>query len=392
VTTDSSLPPPLRRVAFYLHSLEEGGAQRRTLRLAQSLWERGISVDLLLVSDQGPLRALLPTGVRVLRVGHLLSRLPWIRSRRVRQVHAAVPQIALYLRRVRPDVLVAAANHTAIATVRAHRLARCPGVALVLRVSNALTSRERARGDTRSRQMRTALRHVDAVAAVSRELAAETQALCTTPAPAVMRVVNPVIDAPAVADLRKAIHRPRSDADASPCVIGVGRLVPQKDFSTLLQAFARLPASMDARLLILGDGPERSNLATLARTIGIAARVEFAGQVADPLPHLCRADLFVLSSRWEGMPGSLIEAMACGCAVVSTDIAGAREVLHDGALAPLVPAGDTEAMTAAMRATLERRPDTMRLVNRAQEYSFDAAANDFLGVLECACARREERG
>lgn len=382
----------IRRVAFYLHALEEGGAQRRTVTLAQQLAERGIAVDLLVVNADGPLRALVPPNVSVRPVGAALSTLPWIRSQRRRQVRAAVPEIALYLRRVRPDVLVAAANHTALATERAHRLARCPDVALVLRVSNPLTSRSRSNQAKRDRSMERALRNVDAVATVSQSLVREAESLCTgEPRPAIRAVLNPVVDSGAIRRLRESAPPRREAADALPRVTGMGRLVEQKDFTTLIRAFAEVVATRPARLRILGEGPLRGELESLADQLGIRDRVELPGHVIDPLPQLHASDVYVLSSRWEGMPSSLIEAMACGCRVVSTDLPPAREVLLDGELAPLVPVGDVAAMARALREALEIRNGTAALVARAERFSYESATDDFLAVLELARSRRLAR-
>jgi glycosyltransferase involved in cell wall biosynthesis len=382
----------IRRVAFYLHALEEGGAQRRILTLAQCLAERGIAVDLLVVKAEGPLRALVPPQVSVRPVGALLSALPWIRAQRRRQVRAAVPEIALYLRRLRPDVLVAAANHTALASERAHRLAGCADVALVLRVSNPLTSRTRTNQVKRDQAMERALRNVDVVATVSQSLALEAESLCVgEPRPEIRAVLNPVVDGDAARRLREAGPPRRDPGDPVRIVTGMGRLVEQKDFDTLIRAFAEVARVLPVRLRILGEGPLRSDLEALVAQLGVRDRVELPGHVDDPLPQLHASDVYVLSSRWEGMPSSLIEAMACGCRVVSTDLPPTREVLLDGKLAPLVPVRDVPAMARALREALEARTGTEDLVRQAERFTYQSAADDFLAVLEVARARRRAR-
>lgn len=372
------------RVAMFIHSLEEGGAQRRTLTLAGLLGARGIDVRLVVVSDRGPLRPLVPPGVEVNVIGGRLARLPWFKNRRVRQVNAAIPALALYLRRERPDVLCAAANHTALAASMAHWISGCADVALVFRVSNALVSRPRKRQAMRNKAMRAALRRVDAVAALSNALAGEVEALCSSPRPEIRTVVNPVIDLQRMDAAQEGAAR-----KVSRRVVSLGRAVPQKDFATLIHAFALLPPDLGAQLVILGDGPERERLGELSVRLGRAGSVTLPGHVLDPIPCLREADLFVLSSAWEGLPGTLIEAMACGCAVISTDIPGAREVLLDGTLAPLVPVGDAAAMAREIEKALRTPPDTTALVRRSHDFSYESAATQFLDVLMLAHERRK---
>jgi glycosyltransferase involved in cell wall biosynthesis len=166
-----------------------------------------------------------------------------------------------------------------------------------------------------------------------------------------------------------------------PIILGVGRLAGLKDFPTLLRAFARLRARRPARLVILGDGPHRRRLAWLARRLGLAADVDLAGWAANPYAFYAAADLFVLSSRAEGLPNALLEAMACGCPVVSTDCpSGPREILDGGRLAPLVPVGDPAALAEAIDRALATPPDRAALQRRARAFSMDASAEAHLDL------------
>jgi glycosyltransferase involved in cell wall biosynthesis len=151
-------------------------------------------------------------------------------------------------------------------------------------------------------------------------------------------------------------------------VLGVGSLTPRKDFPTLLRAFARLERR-DARLLLLGEGPERPALAALAGELGISDRLDMPGFVPNPFAYMARAAVFVLSSTLEGLPGALVQALACGCPSVSTDCpSGPREVLEGGALGPLVPVGDDAAMAEAIAAVLASPPPREALKRAAARY------------------------
>jgi glycosyltransferase involved in cell wall biosynthesis len=170
--------------------------------------------------------------------------------------------------------------------------------------------------------------------------------------------------------------------DAVPTVLGIGELCARKDFATLIRAFARLRAERPCRLVILGEGRQRQPLEALVRELGLAADVCLPGFVANPYPQLARAALFVLSSRCEGLPVALIEALACGTPAVSTDCpSGPRELLQGGRVGALVPVGDIDALVAAMTATLEKPPAAEVLRAAASPYAVQAAAGAYLDAL-----------
>jgi len=165
-------------------------------------------------------------------------------------------------------------------------------------------------------------------------------------------------------------------------ILGAGRLTPQKDFVTLIRAFARVRAQHPARLVILGDGKQRGEILGLAHRLGIAADLDLPGFVDNPFAWMSRSAVFVLSSVWEGFPGVLIEAMTCGCPVVSTDCpSGPVEIVDGGRYGRLVPVGDDEAMAAAILASLRDPGSPEMLRARAAEFSVDQAIDRYLEVL-----------
>jgi len=165
-------------------------------------------------------------------------------------------------------------------------------------------------------------------------------------------------------------------------LLAVGRLVPQKDYPTLLRAFARVRSVEQVRLVILGEGRQRRSLERLVRRLGIADAVQLPGYVDNPYAYMAHAAAMVLSSAWEGIGNVLIEALACGCPVVSTDCpGGTAEVLGHGAYGKLVAVGDVDALAQAMAEILSETPDRERLRARAQEFSIDHIADSYLAVL-----------
>ncbi|MEZ5665411.1 MAG: glycosyltransferase [Burkholderiaceae bacterium] len=165
-------------------------------------------------------------------------------------------------------------------------------------------------------------------------------------------------------------------------LLAVGTLKPIKGYDTLLEAFARLRAHADVRLLILGEGGERTGLEALVQRLGLQGQVFLPGFVQDPTPYFQRADLHVLSSSGEGLPTVLIEALAAGTPIVSTDCpSGPREILADGRFGQLVPVGDAAALAEAMAQSLASNHDHDALKARAQDFSIDKAVDQYEALL-----------
>ncbi len=183
---------------------------------------------------------------------------------------------------------------------------------------------------------------------------------------------RPVVCIPNPIQPARVDHAPaRRPWPLGPTVMGMGRLHASKGFDLLLRAFARCaPACPDWRLVILGEGPERPVLEALALELGVAQRVHLPGLVAEPLPLLNQADLFVMSSRYEGFPMALCEAMSAGLPVIASDCsAGVRQIVRPGLDGVLAPAGDLEGLTQAMLWLMQDAPARARLAARAPEVS-----------------------
>jgi glycosyltransferase involved in cell wall biosynthesis len=168
-------------------------------------------------------------------------------------------------------------------------------------------------------------------------------------------IYNPSVMASEVLEKAKSpLDHPWFKPDQPPVLIAIGRLEQQKDYPTMIKAFAEVRQAQPARLLILGEGRDRISLEKLIKEYGLDQDVSLPGFVSNPYAYLSRADLFVLSSRWEGLPTVLIEALCCGTQVVSTDCpSGPREILKDGKYGRLTPVGDVGALAAAINLSLK---------------------------------------
>ncbi|MCC5859281.1 MAG: glycosyltransferase [Ectothiorhodospiraceae bacterium] len=195
-------------------------------------------------------------------------------------------------------------------------------------------------------------------------------------------IYNPTVTPCIPERAARGVDHPWLQGDGPPVIMGAGRLTAQKDFSTLIAAFARLRARFPARLIILGDGPLREPLQREAEQAGVGEDVSFPGYVADPMPYLARAALFALSSRYEGLANVVIEALAVGTPVVSTNCpSGPEEILMRGELGPLVPVGDEEALADAMLSTLQRPPAPELLRKGLDRFQSGKVATQYLQLM-----------
>jgi glycosyltransferase involved in cell wall biosynthesis len=366
-------------LAFHIFDMRMGGAQGNTARLVNALSERGWKVDLVLSAAEGPLldevsprvNVIALDGPRPARTARALPR--WCRET------ATIAALARYVRARRPAILFAAANHVHFSTIIAHGLAGGPGH-VALRVTNAIR-RNGARWPYRpiyTLAARTLFPRAAAAIAVSDGLKGDMIAACGLPAARVRMIPEPVIAPDFQRRMAVPVDHPWFRDTTVPVLVGAGRMVPQKDFTTLLRAFAMASGARPMRLALFGDGPERPALERLAAELGVAARVYFAG-FTDALPaYLRQARLFVLSSRWEGLGSVIVEALAAGCPVASTDCpSGPAEILDGGRLGSLAPCGDPRALAAVILAELTRVRAKADLIARARRYGQEQVCRDY---------------
>jgi glycosyltransferase involved in cell wall biosynthesis len=355
------------------------------LKLAKAFAARGHPVDLLAAQPEGSLRSQLGDSVRLVSLDRWWGLVPGVRRNKRRRVLASVPALVRYLRRERPAFLMATSHSVNVAAAIGSGIARTPA-RLVLRIDSQLTRAPELAGTrTQRRRMRRARRffpRADVIVAISQGVAADVVRELGYPESRVATIHNPVVTPELEAAVREPLDHPWFTPDSPPVVLGVGRLVAQKDFATLIRAFARLRARCRARLLLLGEGRDRARLESLVSELGLYGEVSLPGAVANPLPYMYRAAAFAMSSAWEGFGNVLVEAMLCGCPVVSTDCpSGPAEILEGGALGPLVPVGDDAALADALAQVLEKRVAADRLRARAQQFSVDRAADRYLDAL-----------
>lgn len=355
------------KVSILLPDLRGGGVERVRLVLAREFIERGHAVDFVLMQQRGELLGEVPTGARIIDLA----------TPRLRNV---LRPLSRYLRRERPDALLAAMwPLTGIAPVAA----RLAGVQTTILASEHIDFRMTPSLNTSVTWITKkfgclAYEQCDAVVAVSAGVADSISAVTGFPRDRVHVIHNPI-------KLPNANIR-RSPANkwchGQPKILTVGTLKSQKNHGLLLHAFSAIRRWPNATLTIVGDGPLRLELQQLAARLGISARVNFAGFHVNPNPFYASADLFVLSSDYEGFANVIVEALAHGVPVVSTDCpSGPSEILHQGRYGRLVPVGDAEALTCAMESALSSEHDPGVLRRRAEDFAPHIAAQKYLSLM-----------
>jgi glycosyltransferase involved in cell wall biosynthesis len=363
------LAAPLR-VLFFTPTLGAGGAEMQLLRLLRSFDRRQVASEVCVARAGGSYERQLPAGVPLHVCTHhlrssLLSAAGSVRCLRRR------------MRELQPAIVVSLIEHTSLA-LSGSLMGLRPRPKLVLGIQNNF-SMGMAQAPLHVRRLLRPLylrayARADHVVALSRGVAEDLRRQIPGIAAKTSVVYNAGMDPDLEPRAAEPLPEPRPSA---PLIVACGRLVAQKDFATLLSALARLETRPAPVLWLLGEGPLEGELQAHARALGVAERVRFLGFRDNPFPFMAAADVFALSSRWEGFANVLVEALACGTPVVASDCPyGPREILDGGRHGTLVKVGDPADLARALDAALSAgKTPARRAACRARAQVFDAAAS-----------------
>jgi len=358
------------RVAIFLPSLEGGGAERAMSRLAAEFANRRISVDLVLARKIGPYLQQVPATIRIVNLDS-------------RRVIASVPRLVRYLRNEKPACLISALSHANVVAIFSHLLATSPAKLIVSERAPPFQAQSNAKL-LRDRLLPFLIgklyKYADHVIAVSHGVANQL-ALLGVPRNKIAVIYNPVVDNALLDSAKEDVDHPWFVPHAPPVIVAAGRLAKEKDFQTLIRAFSLVRKTRQVRLIILGEGENRTELHNLTQELGVADDVSLPGFVENPYKYMKRARAFTLSSLFEGFPNVLVEAMACGAPIISTDCpGGSAEILENGRWGRLTAVGDAVTLANSIREVLDAasHPD---VESRAALFSIEKMTDQYLKVI-----------
>jgi glycosyltransferase involved in cell wall biosynthesis len=357
-------------IAFFLPNLSGGGAEKVVLNLLKDMSQLNLPLDLVLSNAEGPYLNQLPKQVNLVNLGQ-------------EGVLKSVLPLSRYLKEHKPRVLLSHMSHANVVAILANMLA-CTKVKLILVEHDTLSvaKSKLLRAKFVPMFMKWLYPYADKIVCVSEGVAKDLIFQLGLEKEKVIVIYNPVVNEELITKAQAPLDHPWFKQGAPPVFLAVGRLTQQKDFITLLEAFALVRRQIPARLMILGEGELRSKLEIKIGQLGIAEDVSLEGFAANPYVYMKNANAFVLSSRWEGLGIVLIEAMACGCPVIATDCPnGPKEILEAGKYGYLVPVGDVVALSKSMLQVLSTPMNQDILRQRAVCFSSERAVSKYLHLL-----------
>lgn len=350
-------------------SLRTGGIERQYVRLANQMVSLGHQVDFLLCKKDGPFLEMLDSKIRVFDFGTEVPR-------------KSIPGLAAYLKEHRPEGILGGHDAVNIAVVEAVRRAKVPTRSVFCAHNTMSVRYGREQRDFRSRlrgmAVKMAARRAGRVGAVSSQSADDLAAWANIPRKYIAVPYVPIVSSQLILDSKRPPQHPWLVAKTGPVAITVGRQTELKQLDILIRAIKELPEAV--RLINFGEGPEQESLKSLVKEMGLSERVSFPGVTANPAAEMAAADLVVLSSRMEGLPAVLIEGLAAGVPIVSTDCtSGPREILEEGKWGRLVPVGDQHALAKAIEESLK---DPIRPTPESwSRFTVEESTNRYLDLL-----------
>ncbi len=359
-------PRAPRTLAFYLPALAGGGAERVVLDMCALMVARGHTTWLVLDRHTGELANQIPEGVNLAVLNA------------AKTVQAA-PKLAAWLKAHRPDVLISSLPYNNLTAVVAQAMAGRKAK-LVLWEHNMFTPHPLVR-DKRFRVLKLAARLMygrsDRLLAVSNAVAEDLSGSTGVKRSRIEVIYNPIEPA-ALDTLPDTPPHPWLAEGESPVIMSAGRLMKIKDFATLIRAFAAMSQTTSSRLIILGEGDERSALTALAQELGVVDRVLMPGFVQQPWKWMAHARVFALTSIQEGFGNVIVEALSCGVPVVSTDSgAGPAEILGYGEFGTVCEVGHIRQISEALERQIATPQDPARLIERAGQFAPKIIADQF---------------
>lgn len=360
-----------KKVLFLIPSLGGGGAERVYTHLLNHIDRERFDLYLIVVKLEGPYVDDLPKDIKVINLKK--SSVKW-----------SLIKLIFEINKIKPHVIMSTLLHLNLALLLVKPFLKGKPKVIVREANPPSYSRKSlSKGWLYKWLFKRLYDRADQVVAISGDVAEDTVRFFKVDRKKVHIIHNPLVIDQVKSESNEHVHHPWLLDKKEPVLVSVGRLSEQKDFPTLIQAFAKTLNKKRCKLLILGEGPNYNKLIALCKKLSIEDHVDFLGFKKNPYKYVKQSDLFVLSSKWEGFGMVFIEALAVGTPIVATDCSGGpREILNDGEFGVLTPVGDIEKLSDAMIKSLEKKKDKEKLVRRAKEFDITSIKRQYEQVFD----------
>lgn len=360
----------MNKVSFFQSGLRGGGIARVNLNLAKYFIDKGYQVDIVVVKKVGPYINQVPDKINIvdLKANRALS---------------SIPKLVRYLNKFNPDVLISANNYINVTVAISHKLAKAD-TQLILSVH--LDRRYRNSKSPFYRKiimkylMNFSYKYADEVVAVSKGVAKYISEVTDKDEDEVKVIYNPIYDKEIIEKSKEKADHPWLNESDVPVVITAARFVEQKNLSLLIRAFKIVSDKSGAKLIILGEGKLEEELKSLVKKLGLDNSISFEGFVSNPYKYIKRADVFALSSDYEGFGNVLVETLAVNTPIVSTDCpSGPSEILKNGEYGILVPVNNEIKLAEGIIKSLNSN-NNKNLHERALDFSIENAGDNYIKI------------
>tara|TARA_B100000886_G_C20404714_1_gene484202 strand:+ start:436 stop:1539 length:1104 start_codon:yes stop_codon:yes gene_type:complete len=360
-----------KKISLFIPSLQAAGAEKIVVNLANSFSEKGYDIDLVVLKN---------TGYYFKKIN---SKVKIINLKTSRALFALYPLIK-YLKKNNPDVLLSSLSHLNIISIIAGLFNKNKTKVLVVEhndLRNDFKRKFNLKKKLVSLLILITYRKAYKVIAVSNGVLEYILSIVDLDISKIKVIHNPIFEQSIIkmskdrADHKWLINKNK------PVILGVGRLTEQKNFELLIKAFVEVRKKIDTRLIIIGDGHLKNNLMSLIDSLELQNYVSLPGFVKNPYAFMANSSLFVLSSNYEGFGNVIVEAMACGTPIVSTDcFSGPSEILQNGYWGTLVPVKNLSALANAIIDTLNKK-EYPNVIKRAKDFSIDLKVDEYLKTM-----------
>lgn len=328
-------------VCLFLPNLCIGGAERSAANIANGLDDQGYNVSIILIQEKGEYISKLNKGIKIINLN-------------VNKISQSIIPLYKYIKKYNPKCIISFMDHCNVAAIISNKISKNK-TKIIPTIHSTISQRKKSFKLKIINNIQIYLyKYIEKIIVVSKEAGEDAKSVLRLSDNKIEVIYNPIITEDMLNNSKMNINHKWIGNEKYVNIIGVGRLTDEKGFEDLIKAFKIVRGKIDnSKLIILGEGSYRKNLTNIVMKLGLNDHIDMPGFV-NPYPYMRIADLFVLSSKREGLPSALIESMALGTKVVSTNCkSGPKEILKEGKLGRIVNVGDIDELAAAIIETLE---------------------------------------